>query len=128
MIMNKLLNISDLSKKLDLINPNNKKPQNYVLRYWEKEFKQIKPKIINKRRYYSKNTIETIKLVKYLIKDKGMSINGVKIVLNSKINKLDDYDHNSLKAEYHKLEIKSKTKKVLERIKKLKKYGKKNSP
>ncbi len=126
--MNKLLNISDLSKKLDLINPNNKKPQNYVLRYWEKEFKQIKPKIINKRRYYSKNTIETIKLVKYLIKDKGMSINGVKIVLNSKINKLDDYDHNSLKAEYHKLEIKSKTKKVLERIKKLKKYGKKNSP
>ena len=51
--MDKLISISQLSYKLNLISPNNKKPKNYILRYWEKEFKQIKPKIINRRRYYS---------------------------------------------------------------------------
>ena len=50
--MNKLLTISELSKILNLIDPVTKKPQNYVLRYWEKEFKQIKAKKINNRRYY----------------------------------------------------------------------------
>ena len=31
-----------------------------------------------------------------------MTINGVKNVLNSKINKLDEYDSDSLKADYYK--------------------------
>ncbi len=51
--MDKLLNIAELSKTLNLVNPKTKKPLNYILRYWEKEFKHIKPKIINKRRYYN---------------------------------------------------------------------------
>ena len=51
--MNKLLNISELSKKLNLINKKTKKPLNHILRYWEKEFKEIKPKKINNQRYYS---------------------------------------------------------------------------
>ena len=42
--MNKLVNISDLSKILNLVDPKAKKPKNYILRYWEKEFKIIKPK------------------------------------------------------------------------------------
>ena len=67
--MSKLITISELSKKLNLINPKNKKPLNHVLRYWEKEFKLIKPKIINKRRYYTNKQIEYIKLIKYLLKD-----------------------------------------------------------
>ena len=62
--MDKLLNISDLAAMLDLINPQNKKPQNHILRFWEKEFKQIKPKIINNRRYYDKNQVEIIRLIK----------------------------------------------------------------
>ncbi len=47
--MDKLISISQLSYKLNLIRPDNKKPKNYILRYWEKEFKQIKPKIINRK-------------------------------------------------------------------------------
>ena len=42
--MTKLVGISELAKKLGIIDKKNKKPLNYVLRYWEKEFKQIKPK------------------------------------------------------------------------------------
>ena len=125
--MSKFINISDLSRKLDLVDLDSGKPLNHTLRFWEKHFKQIKPKIINKRRYYSNNNIEIIKLIKYLLKDKGMTINGVKDVLNSNINKLDDYDLDSLKTEYYKKNIKEKSKKILNKIRKLKNYGKKNS-
>ena len=79
--MNKLFNISEASKKVNLVDPVTKKPLNYVLRYWEKEFKQIKPKKINKRRYYSKSQLETIKMIKFLLKNKGMTISGVKNIL-----------------------------------------------
>jgi DNA-binding transcriptional MerR regulator len=121
--MNKLLNITDVSKLIDLVNPKTKKPLNYILRYWEKEFKQIKPKIINKRRYYSKNQIDLIKLIKYLIKDKGMSVKGTKNILKSTLNSLDVNDLYSLKVDYQKLDIKNKTKKILEKIKSLKRNG-----
>jgi len=125
--MEKLINISQLSKLLNLINSKTKKPSNYILRYWEKEFKQIKPMILKNRRYYSEKQINMIKLIKFLLKDKGMTINGVKNVLKSKINTLDDYDLYSLKADYHKKNIKDKSKIILDKIKKIKKYGKKNS-
>jgi DNA-binding transcriptional MerR regulator len=126
--MIKLLNIADLAKKLNLINHKTKKPLNYILRYWEKEFKQVKPTKIRNRRYYSQKQVETIKLIKFLLKDKGMTINGVKNVLKTKINSLDDYDSYSLKADYLKDNLKSKSKTLLEKVKKLKIYGKKNSP
>ncbi len=125
--MEKLINISQLTKLLNLVNSKTKKPSNYILRYWEKEFKQIKPIILKNRRYYSKKQISIIKLIKFLLKDKGMTINGVKNVLKSNINSLDDYDLYSLKADYHKKNIKNKSKIILEKIKKIKKYGKKNS-
>ena len=109
--MEKLINISELAIELDLINPKNKKPLNYVLRYWEKQFSQIKPKIINKRRYYSKEQVEIFKLIKYFLKNQGLTINGVKNILNSKINKLDDYNYNSLKDFYLKNNLKLRVKK-----------------
>tara|TARA_B100001094_G_scaffold322807_1_gene372687 strand:+ start:151 stop:537 length:387 start_codon:yes stop_codon:yes gene_type:complete len=125
--MNKLLTISELSKILNLINKKNKKPQNHVLRYWEKEFKQIKPKKINNRRYYTQEQVETLKLIKFLLKNKGMTILGVKNLLNFSINKLDEHNSDSLKADYYKNLIKVKSKTILNKIKKLKNYGKKNS-
>ena len=125
--MVKLINITQLANLLNLVNSKTKKPLNYVLRYWEKEFNEIKPTILNKRRYYSEKQINMIKLIKFLLKDKGMTINGVKNVLKSNINTLDDYDLYSLKADYHKKNIKDKSKIILEKIKKIKKYGKKNS-
>tara|TARA_B100001121_G_C18186769_1_gene388240 strand:+ start:49 stop:429 length:381 start_codon:yes stop_codon:yes gene_type:complete len=125
--MSKLINITELSKLLGLIDLKSKKPANYVLRYWEKQFKQIKPKIFNKRRYYSEKQIEMIKMIKFLLKDKGMTINGVKNILKSEINSLDDYNSYSLKADYHKDKIKIKIKRILEKIDLIKKYGKKNT-
>ena len=125
--MEKLINISQLSKLLNLINSKTKKPSNYILRYWEKEFKQIKPMILKNRRYYSEKQINMIKLIKFLLKDKGMTINGVKNVLKSNINSLDDYNSYSLKADYYKENIKIKSKTILDKIKKIKKYGKKIS-
>ena len=124
--MKKFKNISELSKELDLINPDTKKPLNHVLRYWEKEFKEIKPKKINNRRYYSSEQIEKIKLIKFLLKNKGMSIMGAKKMLNLNRNKLDDYQSDSLKAEYYKENIKLKSKLLLNKINKIKKNGKKN--
>ncbi len=126
--MVKLINISNLSKKLELIDPKNKKPLSYIIRYWEKEFRQIKPKIINNRRYYSNEQVELFKLIKFLLKDKGMTIKGVKNVLNSKINKLDEYNSDGLKIHYYQKNIKNKTEQILKKLIKLKNYGKKNTP
>ena len=125
--MIKFLSISEVSKLLNLVHTKTGKPQNYILRFWEKEFKQIKPKIINKRRFYSNEQIEIVKLVKFLLKDKGMTIKGVKNLLNLNTNKLDDHKSNSLKAEYYKEKLKEKSKSVLKRLNKIKRYGKKNS-
>ena len=76
--MTKLIKISELSKILDLTTSSKKKTSNHIIRYWEKEFKQIKPKIINNHRYYSKDQVEIIKLIKFLLKDKGLTISGQK--------------------------------------------------
>ena len=119
--MVKLINITQLAILLDLINSKTKKPSNHVLRYWEKEFKQIKPIILKKRRYYSEKQINIIRLIKFLLKDKGMTISGVKIILKSGINTLDDYNSYGLKADYLKNYIKNKSKDILEKIKKLRK-------
>ena len=125
--MKKLINISELSKKLKLINTENQKPMNHIIRYWEREFKQIKPIILNNRRYYNENHISLFKMIKYFLKDKGMTINGVKNIIKSGINTLDENDLYSLKADYKKEKIKDKTKLILDKIKKIKKYGKKDS-
>ena len=125
--MKKLINISQLAIALKLVDPKSNKPLNYILRYWEKEFKQIRPKIINKRRYYSEDQVEIFKKINFLLKNQGLTISGVKNILNSNINKLDDYNSNSLKASYLKLNLRSKSKKILDKLNKIKKYGKKNS-
>ena len=121
-----MINITDLAKMLKLVDVSNKKPLNYILRFWEKEFKQIRPKLINNRRYYTAEQVELIKKIKFLLKDEGMTIKGAKNILNKKIKKLDVSNSNSLQADYHKKILKDKSIQILEKIKKLKKYGKKN--
>ncbi len=125
--MNRFISISELTRSLNLINAKNKKPLNHTLRYWEKEFRQIRPKMINKRRYYSSNQVKLIKFIKYLLKEEGMTINGVKNVLNSNVNKLDDYNSYSLKANYYKKNLIKRSRTILDKINKIKKNGKKNS-
>jgi DNA-binding transcriptional MerR regulator len=60
----------------------------HVLRFWEKKFKQIKPYKNNGRRYYSPQDIQTIENIKFLLYEKGLTINGVKIHLAEKPQKL----------------------------------------
>ena len=125
--MSKFFTISDVTKELNLIDPITKKPKNYILRYWEKEFSEIRPKKINKRRYYSLKQIELIKTIKFLLKHEDISIKGVKKLLNTKLNKLDDYNSYSLKTTFLKNKLKLKSTKILNKIRLIKSYGKKNS-
>ena len=125
--MKKLITISEVSHALKLVNESTKKPLNHILRYWEKEFKEISPKKINNRRYYSLEQVEIIKMIKFLLKNKGMTILGVKNLLTSKTNRLDDHSMNSLKAEHYKKNLVAKSKSLLKKIYKIKNHGKKNT-
>jgi len=121
--------IGQVAKILNLVNKKRGTLNTYTIRFWEKEFKQIKPKILNgNRRYYNNDTIEVLKKVKYLLKDQGMTINGAKKVLNSeKSLKLDELPNNSINTNYN---IKNKLKNIsnlIKQLKKLKWYGKKNT-
>ena len=95
--------IGEVAKLLNLVNKKNGTLSTHTIRFWEKEFKQIRPKILNgKRRYYNNETIEVLKTVKYLLKDQGMTINGVKKVLKSdKSLKLDELPNNSITSDYN---------------------------
>ena len=112
--------IGEVAKILDLVNKKKKTLNTHTIRFWEKEFKQIKPKILNgNRRYYNNDAIELLKKIKYLLKDQGMTINGVKKVLNSdKPLKLDVLLNNSINAGYN---IKNKLIKISNLIKQIKK-------
>ena len=111
--------IGEVAKILDLRNKKKGTLNTHTIRFWEKEFKQIKPKIFNgNRRYYNNETIEVLKKVKYLLKDQGMTINGVKKVLKSnKSLKLDEFTNNSINADYN---IKNKLKNISNIIKQIK--------
>ena len=73
----------------------------HTIRFWEKQFKQIKPKVLNSnRRYYDENSINILKKIKFLLKDQGMTINGVKKILNGEQSlKLDEMANDSIKAD-----------------------------
>ena len=111
--------IGEVAKILDLVNKKKGTLQTHTIRFWEKEFKQIKPKILNgNRRYYNNDTIEVLKKVKFLLKDKGMTIKGVKKVLNTdKSLKLDELPNNSINIDYN---IKKKLIKISKLIKQIK--------
>ena len=113
--------IGEVAKILDLINKKNGNLNTHTIRFWEKEFKQIKPKILTgKRRYYDKTSIDILKKIKYLLKEQGMTISGVKKLLNSKKSlKLDEFSNNSISVDNKK--IKNKLKNISNLIKQIKK-------
>ena len=100
--------ISEVAKILQLVNKKNGNLNTHTIRFWEKEFKQIKPKIFaGKRRYYDENSIKVLKKIKFLLKDKGMTINGAKKLLNdNKSLFLDEFSNKSISVE--SLKIKNK--------------------
>ena len=118
--------IGEVAKELGLVDRKSGKTQTHTLRYWETQFKQIKPSIkAGNRRYYSKDNFTILKKIKFLLKDKGLTIKGVKKVLSSKqIDNLDDdIDLGVYKPDLNTTKsIKNRIKKISHIIKDLKKY------
>ena len=115
--------IGEVAKLLNLINKKNGNLNTHTIRFWEKEFKQIKPKIFTgNRRYYNQSSIEVLKKIKYLLKEQGMTINGVKKLLNNdKSLKLDEFSNNPISVNNIKLRNKLKNiSNLVKQIKKLK--------
>ena len=102
--------IGEVAKILRLYNKKNGTLSTHTIRFWEKEFKQIKPKIFSgNRRYYDENLINTLKKIQFLLKDKGMTLIGVKKVLNSENSDIDELYNTTIKQ---KDIIKSKLKNI----------------
>ena len=118
--------IGEVTKELKLIDKKKGHLQTHTLRYWETQFKQIKPIIkAGKRRYYSDKNFQLIKLIKFLLKDKGLTINGVKKILNnSRTRSLDDNINLGLYTTDLKntKKIKDKVNNIYKIIKELKDY------
>ena len=118
--------IGEVTKELGLIDKKTGRLQTHTLRYWETQFKQIKPLIrAGKRRYYSAKAFKIIKYIKFLLKEKGLTISGVKKILNlQETHSIDDGiniginrpDLNTTRL------IKSKAKNISRIIKELKKF------
>ncbi|MDB3904647.1 MerR family transcriptional regulator [Candidatus Pelagibacter sp.] len=93
----------------------------HIIRFWETQFKQIKPKILNSnRRYYDEKSINLLKKVKFLLKEQGMTINGVKKILNGEDSlELDEMANNSIKADNLRNKL-VKISKIIKNLKNLK--------
>ena len=117
--------IGQVAKELDLIDKKTGILRTHTLRYWESQFRQIKPSVrAGKRRYYSQKDFKIIKFVKYLLKEKGLTIIGVKKILNNPSNQ--SIDQNDVLGVYkptldNTSVIKEKVKNISKIIKELKK-------
>ncbi len=124
-IMNKTSNayktIGEVVRILNLESKTGRKNPTHTIRFWEKEFKQIKPKIFSgNRRYYDTKNIDLLKKIKFLLKDKGMTVKGVKQMLNSEqSNKLDESLNKSISAHNLKNKIMNISK-IINDLKKVK--------
>tara|TARA_B100000686_G_C15997447_1_gene575010 strand:- start:127 stop:501 length:375 start_codon:yes stop_codon:yes gene_type:complete len=111
--------IGEVAKLLNLVNSTTGKLNTHTLRFWEKEFKQVRPKIFSgKRRYYDNNSIKILQQIKYLLKDQGMTIKGVKKQLQDNKSNVDDFRNTTINT---KNILKSKIKKISKIVKYLKK-------
>ena len=110
--------IGQVAKILNLINKKNGSFSTHTIRFWENQFKQIKPKIFSgNRRYYDENSINLLKKIKYLLKEKGMTLIGVKKVLNSEDSDIDELYNTTIRRNNI---IRSKIKNIKNIIKEIK--------
>ena len=113
----KYKSISEVAQILNLVDRKTGKLSTHTLRFWEKEFKQLNPKIFaGRRRYYDNNSIEVLKKIQFLLKEKGMTIKGVKKLLNSNETGIDEINNLSIKAK----NIKKRLEKISNLLRKLK--------
>ena len=109
--------IGEVAKILNLVDKKTGKLSTHTLRFWEKEFKEIKPRYLSgNRRYYDNKSIEILKKIHFLLKSEGMTIKGAKKYLQKQKSDLDENDIKTIKAEF----IKNKLNKISNLIKKIK--------
>ena len=115
--------IGEVAKLLNLVSQKTGKLNTHTIRFWEKEFSQIRPKIFSgKRRYYDNKAIEILKKIKFLLKERGMTINGVKKhLINKNSFDLDELSYTSINSKNNNL--KSKIEKISKLVKEIKKLG-----
>ena len=113
--------IGEVVEILSLSSKQEKLITTHTIRFWEKKFKQIRPKILNgNRRYYNLENIELLKKIHFLLKEKGMTINGVKKILNNKESlELDEISNQSIRTVNLKKKL-VKISNILKNLKKLK--------
>ncbi len=112
--------IGEVVKILDLKSKKNNSSPTHTIRFWEKEFKQIKPKIFSgRRRYYDDKTIKIIKDIHFFLKNKGMTIKGVKKLLQNEYSDLDDINNKTIRTD----NVKSRLNKISNIIKEIKNNG-----
>ena len=112
--------IGDVAKILNLVDKKSGKLSTHTIRFWEKEFKQIKPKIFaGRRRYYDDKTIKIIKDIHFFLKKRGMTIKGVKKLLQNENSNLDDNNNKTINTRI----VRSKLNKISNLIKELKNNG-----
>ena len=115
--------IGEVAKILELKSKNKGAFSTHTIRFWETQFKQVKPKLLNyNRRYYDQKTINILKKIKFLLKEQGMTINGVKKILDNSNNidnlNLDEISNNSIRSD----NLKNKVLKISKIVKNLKNY------
>ena len=115
--------IGEVAKDLNLVNPKTGKLNTHTIRFWEKEFNQIRPKIFaGKRRYYDKESIELLRKIRFLLKVKGFTINGVKKFLSDERSfNLDETSNRTINTPKNKL--KTKLEKISNLVKEIKRLG-----
>ena len=112
--------IGEVAEILELKSKNKGVFSTHTIRFWETQFKQVKPKLLNSnRRYYDQKTIDILKKIKFLLKNKGMTIKGVKIELENTKSELDGFDNKTI----NKKNIKNKLSKIASIIKSIKSNG-----
>jgi DNA-binding transcriptional MerR regulator len=119
-----LKTIGEVAKDLNLIDLETGKARTYILRFWEKEFPQLKPKLRAKgRRYYTPENVKLLKKIQYLLKDKGLTIKGAKKIIENNFNviEVDDFTRKDISTNdlLDKKEKLIRIKKIITEIKNL---------
>ena len=118
-----LYSISELVKTINLELDNNQKITANTIRFWEQKFSIIKSLRLNSnRRLFNKDNLEKIKFIRFLLKDRGLSITGAQTILKE-FKKLDDYNSSSVRNSIIKTNFKNKAKKILDKIQRIKRNG-----
>ena len=116
--------IGEVAKILNLVDRKSGKLSTHTWRFWEKEFKEIKPIIFSgKRRYYDDKSIKILKKIHFLLKKRGMTIKGVKNYLKTDNSKLDVIDNQTINKQIFKVKLN----KISKLLKDIKLNGKKNT-